>query len=332
MSPGTDDRGTGLEASPAPPRVLGWAHDLLAILVPIAFVAFLWERREHLASVLALSAMHVAMLCLIVALSWVVVAAQNYLLYRASGIAVGFRECVVLTVGSAFGNYLPMRLGTVVRARYLKVVHGLGYARFGSVFGVRTLLTVAATGALGLAGAIGVVLGGGRLSPELVLICAALILIPAVAWLMPLPVQAEGSGRARRLLGDFAEGARVLRRQPGTSMAVLALTLLQQAALVARFELAASATGTETSLALLLLLGPLAMLMSYLSVTPGGLGLREAVMGYVTFATGSGFARGVYVGTVDRAILMAMVGLIGGGAFAFMWWRSRQAVSSPPRP
>jgi uncharacterized membrane protein YbhN (UPF0104 family) len=332
MSSGTDQRDPESGPAASPPRLLRLAHDLLAVLVPLGFVVFLWERREHFASVLDISALHVAVLCAIVALTWVVVAAQNFLLYRASGVPVGFWECVVLTVGSAFGNYLPMRLGTVVRAHYLKAVHGLRYARFGSVFGVRTILTVAATGVLGLVGTIGIGLGGGRLSLDLALVFGALIVLPVVAWMMPLPASRGDVGRVRRALGDLAEGARALRRQPGPSLGVLGLILVQQATLAMRFGVASIATGTEPPLALLLLLAPLAVLSSYLSVTPGGLGVREVVMGYVTFATGSSFASGVYVGAVDRAILLAMVGLFGGISFVVMWWKSREAAaSSPPR-
>lgn len=116
------------------------------------------------------------------------------------------------------------------------------------------------------------------------------------------------------------------------SLAVLSLILGQQATLVVRFQVAAMATGAEPSLGVLMLLAPLATLTSYLSVTPGGLGVREAVMGYATFATGSSFTSGVYVGTFDRAIQLAMVAVFGGASFVSMWWKSRQGASSPPRP
>lgn len=187
MSRATDFNGGDPEAPTTRVRLLVRLHDLAAIVVVGGFAAFLWDRREHLGSVLDISPLQVASLCGVVVLTWLAVAGQNYLLYRASDIQVGFWECVVLTAGSGFGNYLPMRLGTLVRARYLKSVHGLGYARFGSVFGIRTILTLAATGVLGLAGTAVVGLEGGRWSVELLLAFAFLILVPAVAWVVPLP-------------------------------------------------------------------------------------------------------------------------------------------------
>ena len=235
-------------------RLLRWAHDLLAILVLLGFVAFLWERRAHLASLLETSVLQLCALAATVVLTWVVVAAQSFLLYRASGVAVGFGECVVLAVGGAFGNYLPMRLGTVVRARYLKVVHGLRYARFGSIFGVRTLLTVAATGALGLIGTVGVALGGGRLSPELLVVFGLLVLVPWLAWRAPLPSRSGDAGRARRTLNDLVDGARTLRQQPATNLLVLALIVLQQVTFALRFGLVLIAADQEPSVPVVLLL------------------------------------------------------------------------------
>jgi uncharacterized membrane protein YbhN (UPF0104 family) len=308
-------------------RRLFWLPDLVAAVVVFGFLALLWSRRAHLASVLEISLQEIAILCGVVGLTWVVVAAQNYLLYRASGIQVGFWECVVLMAGSGFGNYLPMRLGTVVRAQYLKSVHGFRYARFGSAFGVRTVLLVGATGILGLVGAIGIGLAGGRWSVELLLVFTSLLLVPLMAWVTPLPGPARGVGRVRRILGDFAEGIRSLRQRPWTSLAVLVLIVLQQVTLAARFAVAAAATGSDPPLAVLLLLAPLAVLTAYLSVTPGGLGVREAVMGYATYASGASFSSGLYVGTVDRAIQLAMVAALGGASFAFMWWRSRRTAS-----
>jgi uncharacterized membrane protein YbhN (UPF0104 family) len=303
--------------------ILGWLHDLVALLVVSGFVAFLWSRRDHLASVLDVSLARVGVLCGLVVLTWLVVGGEHVLLYRACGIHVGFWECVLLMAGSGFGNYLPMRLGTVLRARYLKSLHGFSFARFGSAFGVRTILMLVASGILGLVAAIGVAWGSGRLSVELLLAFLAMIVLPAIGWVTPLPGGTGGGGRIGRIFRDFVEGVRTLRHRPGTSLAVLALIVVEQASLVVRFSVASTATGGEASPASLLVLAALATLTSYLSVTPGGLGVREAVMGYATYATGAPFASGVYVGTVDRAIQLGMVAVFGGASFAVMWWKTR---------
>lgn len=306
-------------------------HDAAALAIVAGFALLLWQRRQDLVSVLEVSVLDLFVLSMVVAVTWIVVAGQNFLLYRASGIPVGFWECVLLMAGSGFGNYLPMRLGTVVRAHYLKSVHGFRYARFGSVFGIRTVLLMGASGVLGMTATLVIARGSGRWSGELFLGFALLTAIPVCAWLVPLPPGPERPSRLRAVLHDFAEGARLLREQPLTSVAVTLLVLTQQLALAARFGVASAITGADLSPGVLLLLAPLAVLTAYLSVTPGGIGVREALMGYATFATGSSFSQGLYVGTIDRAVQIVMVAVLGGIGFGVMWWRSRQVAPLPPR-
>ena len=87
----------------------------------------------------------------------------------------------VLATATGFGNYLPARIGTIARAHYLKSVHGLRYARFGSIQGIRTVQMVVATGLTGIAGTLGVAASGGRLSLELLAVFAVLCCLPVLA-------------------------------------------------------------------------------------------------------------------------------------------------------
>jgi uncharacterized protein (TIRG00374 family) len=51
---------------------------------------------------------------------------------------------------------------------------------------------------------------------------------------------------------------------------------------------------------------------SYTNLTPGNLGVREAVLGFVTEALGIGFAEGVAVTLLQRAISTVLFVLVGG--------------------
>ena len=88
-----------------------------------------------------------------------------------------------------------------------------------------------------------------------------------------------------------------------------------------RFVVSADALELDMPLSSLFLMAPLAALMSYMAITPGGLGLREAVMGFVTTNLGFSFAEGMFVGAVDRAILLGIVTILGGLAFWVLWVR-----------
>lgn len=298
-----------------------WLQNLAGVGVLAGFAWYLFSRREHFAGVLQISRLDVAALVALTGVAFLVISAQSYLLFRAAGVRFSFRENLLLSLATFFGNYLPMRLGTLTRARYLKVVHGLGYARFGSVFGVRVVLTVVATGVMGLIGTLGLALTGGHLSIPLLALFLAFAVLPAsiLIWKAPSPPRQEG--RAFRALYDFAAGVAELRRRPSLSLQVLGLLMVQYAAAGARFYVAARAIGEDVSPLLVGLLAPVASLANFTALTPGALGLREAVMGYVTYAAGTSFSAGAYLGTLDRMVLLVVVALTGGPAFLWVWMR-----------
>jgi len=304
---------------------LGWVQNAIGVAILAGFGYYLWAHRDHFTSVLEVSVGEVAAMAALVLLTFVVASGQSFTLYRAAGVKISFVDNFLLALTAYFGNYLPMRAGTLVRARYLKAVHGLRYARFVSVNGIRMVITLVATGVMGLVGTVGVAMGGGELSVPLLSVFLAFALTPCTVLLLRVPERREGMGRLRRILTDAAEGFADLRRQPIVSLVVLALTLVQHASVGCRFYIAAGATGSPPSAVVVVLLAPLAALAGFAAVTPGGIGLREALMGYATHAIGESFATGVYVGTVDRAVLVGMVALAGGPSFLWVWARVRRA-------
>jgi uncharacterized membrane protein YbhN (UPF0104 family) len=295
-------------------------ENTLASIILVASAWYLWVHRQELVATLDVSPRQLSYLVLGVLLSWFVNAVQNYVLYRAEGLGIGFGENLVLTVCAAFGNYLPMRIGTIVRLRYLKAVHGLGYVRSGSIFGIRIVLVVAATGLLGLVGTIGAWLEEGPFSPELFATFMAMLTMSAAAFFHPAPARST-SGRIARLWNEFLAGFQALRTRPAISLTVLALFLVQYLLLGARFFVSMQAVQSHASWPVLVLFGALAGLTSFVAITPGGLGLREALMGYVTLSTGADFDTGVFAGTVDRTVSLALVATLGTASYVYVWWR-----------
>jgi uncharacterized membrane protein YbhN (UPF0104 family) len=306
-------------------RVLAFAHNSAGLAIVVWFSNYLWQRRDHFESILRISVGHVAALALVITVTWTLTAAQTAVLYRASGVRIAFRENWLLTVGSAFGSYLPMLAGTVVRFHYMKSIHGLRYAHSGSISWLRMLLLTLSTAMFGLLGTVGLAMTGEPPSAVLLLLFAALLAIPVVAFLWSGPRAWLESTRRARVLVSFFEGLGALRKERKNSLQVFLLIVSQQLCLGVRFAIAAQATGQSPSFLLLCILAPLAVFISFVAITPAALGLREAVIGYATYATGTTFGDGVYVATVDRAVLLAMVTVFGGGSLAYLWYKIRRA-------
>jgi uncharacterized membrane protein YbhN (UPF0104 family) len=313
-------------------RALRWLENAFAGLILLAFSWYLWNHRAEFLQVLDVSWFDLTLIGVAVALGWLVNAAQTYVLYRAEELNLGFAENFVLAAAAAFGNYLPLRIGSLIRVRYLKVVHGLGYVRSGSLFGVRLVLMVLASAALGLAGTFWAWAGGAPLSAELVAAFSLLALLSGGAFTGWTRLRSTGSGMLARVWNDFLDGFDTLRTRPRVSLIVLVLVVLQYLLLSIRFLVSMRAVQGDPSLAVLLLFGAFVGLSSFVAITPGGLGVREALMGYVTLATGRDFASGVFAGAVDRSVQLLFVVTLGGLGYLFVWWRVSRVLAEGQRP
>lgn len=306
-------------------RTFRWrpvVEQAVGILILVAVGWYFWERRDTVAQIVDVSLYVLVALTVGVLLSWIVVAWQSYLLFRAQGIEIGFLENLIVATATGFGNYLPMRVGTLIRIRYMKQVHGMRYARFGSMTGMRIVLMQSATGLLGLIGVAGLWATQGTISLVLAGLFLAIFVVSAAAFSLRVP-RATGSGLVRRVWNDFIEGFEVTRARPGIALQVMGLVMVQYALLAWRLQVSLAAVGVEASFFLLAMLGPLTALVSALAFTPGGLGIREALIGYVTYEVGMSFDIGMIAGAVDRAVILCLIAVLGSVSFGYIWWGVR---------
>jgi uncharacterized membrane protein YbhN (UPF0104 family) len=303
-----------------------WLQNAAGALVISGFVYYLWAHRTELSAILNLSAVEVGVLVLLVFATWVLNAAQGYILYRTARVKIGFLETFLLSSAANFGNYLPGRAGTLVRAHYLNSLYDLRYVRFGSIVTVRAVLTIISAGFAGLSGILWLALLGHDVSLQLTAIFLGLVLAPSLVFFWPRNLRTSNpvSTRFGRAREDFTRGFLELSASPRAGLAVIALLLLQYLTLGVRFFIAANLTSATISLPVFALLAPLAGLASFISLTPGALGLREAIMGYISFAVGASFSEGVFVGTLDRAVLLFVAAILGGPCFVWIWVRVRR--------
>ena len=295
----------------------------------IAWLAYyLFSRRETLGAAVDADLPHLAGTGALILVTWGLMSVQATLLLRALGAPVGYGEHMVLQLASNLVNYLPVRLGPVLRIHYLKSVHGLELARFGSAVGIRAILLVLACGFTGLSSEVAGAVRGEPVSPALLSIFGGLTAAAGGAFLMPLPRFAARSGALARLWRDLADGVALARARPRLLVLVLVLIGLQLLAVAARLGITFDTVSFAATPVLALKVASLAALVNLLAFTMGSLGLREAVIGYATAASGFDFSTGVFAGVVDRAMLLALTYPLGLLGLAFVSSRLRRARGS----
>ncbi|MPY87140.1 MAG: hypothetical protein GEU99_04380 [Luteitalea sp.] len=306
------------------------AREAVGSVLGLVFVAgglfYVWQRRVLLAETLEASWEGLLLMLLLVSATWVAISAQSYVLFRAEGLPISFRENFVLSSAVAFGNYLPFRIGVVVRAQYMKREYGMGYVRFGSLFAVRLAIQIAISGVVGICALLFGAAVSGRLSYPLLAIFGLLTAVALVSLIHPLPPLTFSGKRAARLWDDFREGFGIARRRPGLAAITAFWTLAQYALLSLRFGITFHLLGTSAPPWVLLVLSVASGVSALLAITPGNLVVRELIIGYVVFATGQAFDLGIFAGTFDRAAQLAVVATLGASCFTYVWFRGRAAV------
>ena len=113
-------------------------------------------------------------------------------------------------------------------------------------------------------------------------------------------------------LGKLTEAHRTMRREPKAMMGVMCCTLFQQLCFSLRLYITFAAFGVNAPAWLYILVGTASSLLTFVTITPGNLGLREWVIGALTSATGFDFQTGLFASTLDRGIMLALTFILGG--------------------
>ena len=330
-----------LEWSPAEfgsaPMNKRWLGNLLAIALLAGLVWYLVRNWGQLAGLLRLDVAHLAVIVAASAASNLATAWSMQLMVGALGVRPTFQDMWVLQNAGNLLNYLPMKAGTVLRANYLKRRYGLSYASFGAYFIQRTLLMTVAASAVGLVGVLAAFGLAGTANKVLAVTFAVALAGSLVTMLAPLPVPC-GSGRLSTALRNFL-GA---RRELGGNWRIL---LVCSGVLMANYVLYAVRLGTiyhsmgvAANPVGFLVLGTLASLLMYLSITPGSLGVQELVLGAGATLLGVAPGVGLLAAMIDRGIALCWTFLAGGGCAAWLWhkypadFKGNQAPPGPALP
>lgn len=299
------------------------------VVAPLGFVAALavvvWSRRDDLTPIFEDPGPTLALIGLLVVVGHFVNSAEFWLLYRAHGLRIGLWENWLVFTAGQLGNLVPGQVGTLYRFRYLKVVHGMAYARAGSSYGANLVITFASSAIAGLVGLAGILLSGGTVSWW---IATGFVVLGAGSLAMvlrPLPRVRWLRGRPARVWQVFHEGWEDLRRQPAVAWQVLALDLGKYVLVAFRFQLAFSLLGVDESFWYFLVIAPAAGLAGAISFTPGGLGVRELFVTLAAVGVGSTLDDGLLAATVDRGVMLITSLVLGGIGFAVTRRRIRQA-------
>jgi uncharacterized membrane protein YbhN (UPF0104 family) len=249
---------------------------------------------------------------------------QNTYLYRALGADISHQDGFHLTAVSTLANQLPISGGIISKGLYLKAQHNLSYTRFISSTVALFVCFLAVNGVIGTAVQVYWVFVRNTVVPPILWIAFGLMACGFMIFSLPLD-RIRWPGRIRAGVHQAGEGWMLISRNRLLLVQLVGLQAILILLLAIRYWLAFHMLSQEVSLSQTLLFASASILTQLVSIAPGGLGVREAIVAAV--ATALGFQPGASVVAVglDRLIMTAAV-LITGAVST--WLLGRRTTDS----
>ena len=229
---------------------------------------------------------------------------------RLFNVKLAVWEWFGLAFVTTMGNYLtPFSGGMLVRATYLKVRHAFPYAQFISLLAASYLLTFWVAGVLGLVAVLqlGAVTGG-----ETLLLIFFAVLVTAVTLIFFLPTfKLPSQWRIIKIVNEMLVGWGKIRTNSGLLLRLGSINLVSMLLNGLAFWLAFHALDISVSFPKALLISLSAVFSVVLTITPGNLGIREAIIGLTGELIGIGVGEGLIVALLIRASTLVSAFTLG---------------------
>ncbi|MDD5039547.1 MAG: lysylphosphatidylglycerol synthase transmembrane domain-containing protein [Patescibacteria group bacterium] len=250
---------------------------------------------------------------------------QNTVLLRPFNIRLKTSEWFGVSVVNSFWNYLPFQGGLVAKGLYLKRRYQFSYTEYLSMLTASYLITFFVVGIVGLAGLVAALWNGFTISWLPVAIYGGVVVLSFLVF--AALVAARRLGIRWSFAERFFQGVRILMQHRSViwQSAFLNVVIIFLAAL--RLSIASNALGYDISIFFYILVGPITLLATFTSITPGGLVIREALVGAFAAWFAVNVSDSVTAAVLDRGISMIWIFALG---IVFNYYLSRQAISREP--
>jgi uncharacterized membrane protein YbhN (UPF0104 family) len=253
---------------------------------------------------------------------------QNIFLYRSLGAEISYRDGFLLTAASTLANQLPISGGIISKGFYLKRKYDLSYTKFASSTIALFICFVAVNGFIGIPILFYWILFE-KIAVHPVLLTVYL-LMAACLLIFWLPLDRIKIPEKIRNWGHQAiEGWMLISRNPVLLFQIIGLQFLLMLLLATRYWLAFHMLSQNVTMPQALLFATASILTQLVSIAPGGLGIREVLVGGV--ASALGFDTGVSVIAVglDRLVATITIVLLGWISTVIL---GKQISNTPMKP
>jgi uncharacterized membrane protein YbhN (UPF0104 family) len=310
-------------------KLLRWSMTLAVVAVLFILV---WQRRDDLRPLWDDPSWDLGLIALLIVVGHFLNSSEFWVVYRATGVRVGFLENWMVFTAGLLGNLLPGQVGTIYKFRYMNAVHGVPYAKSGSNYGANLVISLGSSAVVGIVGVAAHSATGGDFATAVFAVFVVLGIACIALMRFPLPDWPLLRGKPARAAASFNEGWHEIQRAPRTSLQVLAIDIVKYVLTAWRFQLAFGLLGVDESIWFFLVVAPAAAIAGIIAFTPGALGFRELFVTTAAVGMGATLDDGLLAATTDRGVMLASALVLGAAGYAYTVPRLRRARTTQPTP
>lgn len=286
---------------------------LLVTLLLIAWlIYFAVDYQDVFAVLLSISPHQVAVLFITGLGSSLIGGLTRKIMAQKLGITLAVKDWYGLTmVGNLLSMILPGRGELIVSAYYLRSKCGLPLTSFASITYGNSLLAFGISSFQGLIGLIHFWYFHGYWISEALQLVTVVGIITLSIFFIP-PEWFSGESWISSKLRMFIGGWQLIRCDTYILSKLLLLTIAGSFVFTLNTYFAYSFIGYTVGIGGIMFASAIIQLSFFAAITPGNLGIKEAVTGLASYAIGVGFAEGIVVSVLQRAVAMIVYFLVGG--------------------
>jgi uncharacterized membrane protein YbhN (UPF0104 family) len=302
--------------SESPPALRRLLPPVLTTVALAVLALFLARNHRHIAETYAYRPGTIMVMALLFLATLAARGLSHQIIFGSMGFNAHWREWFRLVAVSSFTNYLPFSAGLAVKAFIMKRIYGTPYRIFGVGHLLLLLLALSTNGAVGL---VFLAAGfpdraGGALGAVFAVMAAAAVII-----FLPHPL-------LRRFGGSML---RDTDRLPHAGSLLIGPALLHAGSLLAMaavLKLSFDMGQEEVGFAACVIVTAASMVVRFLAVTPGAIGIREFLVGGLAVLVGFDLRDAVIAATISRLVEVVVVFSLGG---IFTFSLSKRVVIPP---
>ena len=283
---------------------------LISVGIIAGFLYYLYINADQYINLLHVSAGGLAMLLALSLVQPFLNSLISVYMSRSLGADISQSEGFFLTAASTLANQLPISGGIVTRGFYLKQKYDLSYAKYFSAMLALFFCSVAVYGILGLAILVyWVIFERISVSPILFIgfggMAAGLLIFLFPFHAVRIP------NALLKWVQQALDGWLLISKNPVLVVKLLILQTSSMLLMAARYWLAFHMVSQNVTISQVTLFAAASVLTQLVSFAPGGLGVREAIVGGIATALGFDTSVSLVAVGLDRLVSTIMVVVLG---------------------